>query len=37
MLIYGGQMENDTADQSLWQFNTTTRQWSKVRNEYGLN
>lgn len=30
-------MENGTADQSLFQFNTSTLQWSKVRNEYGLN
>lgn len=37
LLIYGGQMENGTADQSLFQFNTSTLQWSKVRKEYGLN
>ena len=30
-------MESGTADQSLFQFNTSTLQWSKVRNEYGLN
>ncbi|XP_074634355.1 multiple epidermal growth factor-like domains protein 8 isoform X4 [Acropora palmata] len=33
LLIYGGQMENGTADQSLFQFNTSTLQWSKLNSQ----